>query len=196
MTGDAPDDRDEPLTADEQAALARLKRDRRPPVGVEEHVLAAVGSASVNSPERSRWHIPALTAIAASLIFAVGAWLGSTWTSRQPAPTAGTKFILLLYEDANYQVAADTSSRVREYSAWAGALARSGQLLSGEELDDKGVGLTATSPATVVLPDDVRAQPRGYFVIVAPDSAAASAIAATCPHLKYGGRIVIRKILT
>jgi hypothetical protein len=196
MTTDAPDHRDAELTPEERAALARLKRDRQPPVGLEARVLAAVAARSVAAPDRARWRIPALTAIAASLIFTLGAWLGSVWTPRQPAAPTGAKFILLLYEDAAFQPAADPSSRVREYSAWAATLARAGQLLSGEELDDAGVGLTASSAATAVAPDDVRAQPRGYFVIVAPDAASASAIAATCPHLKYGGRIVIRKILT
>lgn len=196
MAAETSDDHDEPLMPDEQSALVRLKRDRQPPVGVEARVLQAVGARDAATAGHLRWRLPALTAIAASLIFALGAWLGSTWTAPRPAAPAGTKFMLLLYEDASFQPAADPSSRVREYSAWAGTLARAGQLVSGDELDDAGVGLTATSTSASVTPDDVTTQPRGYFVIVAPDAAAASAIAATCPHLKYGGRIVIRKILT
>lgn len=195
MTADAPDDRDESLLPDEQAALARLKRDRQPPVGVEARVLQAAGASETAPSARPRWRLPALTALAASLIFALGAWLGSAWTAPRPAAPAGTKFMLLLYEDASFQPAADPSSRVREYSAWAGTLAQAGQLVSGEELDDIGVGLTATPTSTSVGVDDVRTQPRGYFVIVAKDPEAALTIASTCPHLKYGGRIVVRKIL-
>jgi hypothetical protein len=197
MTAETSDPRDEPLSSDEQAALARLKRDRQPPVGVEARVLAAVGARETATAHRPRWRLPALTALAASLIFALGAWLGSAWTAPRPAaPAGGTKFMLLLYEDATFQPAADPSSRVREYSAWAGTLARAGQLVSGDELDDTGVGLTGTPTSMSVGVDDVRTQPRGYFVIVAKDRETAATIAATCPHLKYGGRIVIRKILT
>jgi hypothetical protein len=196
MAADTADHHDEPLLPDEQAALARLKRDRQPPGGVEARVLHAAGATETAASRRPRWRLPALTAIAASLIFALGAWLGSTWTAQRPAAPTGTKFMLLLYEDASFQRAADPSSRVREYSAWAGTLARAGQLVSGDELDDVGVGLTGTPTSLSVSPDDVRTQPRGYFVITAKDPAAAATIAATCPHLKYGGRIVIRKILT
>ena len=197
MAADTANPHDAPLLPDEQAVLARLKRDRQPPVGVEARVLLAVGASGTAASGRSRWRLPALTALAASLIFALGAWLGVAWTERRPAaaPT-GTKFMLLLYEDASFQRAADPSSRVREYSAWAGTLARAGQLVSGDELDDVGVGLTGTPTSLSVAPDDVRTQPRGYFVITAKDPAAAATIASTCPHLKYGGRIVIRKILT
>jgi hypothetical protein len=35
---------------------------------------------------------------------------------------------------------------------------------------------------------------RGFFIIVADDEQAALAIAETCPHLKYGGRVVVRPI--
>jgi hypothetical protein len=36
--------------------------------------------------------------------------------------------------------------------------------------------------------------PRGFFVVSAPDLNAAHQIASTCPHLRYGGRIVIQRI--
>jgi hypothetical protein len=34
----------------------------------------------------------------------------------------------------------------------------------------------------------------GYFVVQAEDRRAAAEIARTCPHVRYGGRIVIREI--
>jgi hypothetical protein len=40
----------------------------------------------------------------------------------------------------------------------------------------------------VPTPDEAR----GLFVILAPNEQAALAIAETCPHLKYGGRMVLR----
>jgi hypothetical protein len=39
-------------------------------------------------------------------------------------------------------------------------------------------------------------QPRGYFVISARDADEARRIAATCPHLRHGGRIVLRRVVS
>jgi predicted GIY-YIG superfamily endonuclease len=48
-----------------------------------------------------------------------------------------------------------------------------------------------------VLPDNPGSvppvQPRGFFVVRARDLAEAQRIAAACPHLRYGGRIVLRR---
>jgi hypothetical protein len=38
------------------------------------------------------------------------------------------------------------------------------------------------------------AQPRGFFVVRARDFAEARRIAETCPHLRHGGRIVLRRV--
>jgi len=34
----------------------------------------------------------------------------------------------------------------------------------------------------------------GYFVIAAPSPERATEVARTCPHLKYGGRVVVMTI--
>jgi hypothetical protein len=34
----------------------------------------------------------------------------------------------------------------------------------------------------------------GYFIIEAADDGSAAAIAHTCPHIKYGGSIVVRRM--
>jgi hypothetical protein len=79
---------------------------------------------------------------------------------------------------------------VREYTAWAHELRRAGRLVGGEELED----------AATLLPDAVPPQAQGsssisgFFLVTAPDDAAARAIALGCPHLRHGGQIELRKL--
>jgi hypothetical protein len=118
----------------------------------------------------------------------------------RPAPQRGTttapQFILLLYEDAAYQQASDRGSRVSEYSAWARSLAAAGQLVAADELSRSGDVLNGALAATPLGVNRMNNQPTGYFMITATDEAAALRIASTCPHLRYGGRIVMLRIVT
>ncbi len=110
---------------------------------------------------------------------------------------ARAEYALLLYEDATYQTSAqpDSSDRVAEYGAWARQLAADGSVVGGEKLADTGVLLASSESSARIPQSDVGAL-TGYFVIRASDDADAARIAATCPHVKYGGRISIRRIET
>lgn len=104
--------------------------------------------------------------------------------------------MLLLYEDESFQQATDRDARVQEYVDWAGSLAQQGRLVAGDEL---GVGGMVVAPASAAVPLDAAAtadQPQGYFLIRADDEAHAARLASTCPHVRYGGTIVVRRLTT
>jgi hypothetical protein len=90
-------------------------------------------------------------------------------------------YILLLYESENFQ----GGSRA-EYSAWAKQMRP--LVVGGEELHDQ----------SLMTIDPIATTPRlaGYFLIHAPDDATAERISRACPHVKHGGGIALRKIVS
>jgi hypothetical protein len=128
-----------------------------------------------------------LTAAATFILFTGGAW----WGKRQAADPPDTRplFALFLLEDDSFQGyrTVGHDSLVTEYTAWARELATAGQLVLGEELDDREIPLGAAG----VLPG-----PRitGLFVLALDNEEAALAVARGCPHLKHGGGIILRPI--
>jgi hypothetical protein len=176
-------------------ALAEARRDRTPPPELEAATVAALRSRGLFDGRRSgrpRRTLLQAAAIAAAVL--VGVWIGETRTSR-PAPT-GPRFLLLLYEDATFQTTdgAGNVAREAEYTAWIRKLAKAGHGLDGEKLDWGGAELQANRPASTLKASQTSDQAHGYFIIAAADAQAALAIAETCPHLKYGGRIEMRAI--
>jgi hypothetical protein len=199
MTND--DFRDAELSEAEAEALGALRRDRQPPAGVEARVMQVAGftgsaarDAAARPVFRSRWAAGILAALAGSLIFAAGFSIGRGTGAPSETAARGPRFMLLLYEDGTYQRAADPQARVREYADWARSLARAGQLVAGDELDAGGLELNPHASPVPRAADAL--DPRGYFVIVAADADAAARVAATCPHLRYGGRVVVRRLVT
>ncbi|MFV3130747.1 YciI family protein [Niveispirillum sp. KHB5.9] len=79
---------------------------------------------------------------------------------------------------------------IGEYSAWGQKLAQAGKLVGGQKLcDEGGRHLTARS-GTLVATDGPYAEAKevigGFFMVEAADYAAAEALAADCPHLRFG----------
>jgi hypothetical protein len=157
-----------------------------------------------------------LAAAAAALTFVVGFGLGARQPGKETAVTeiakpadvkettalahaTQPKFALFLFEDANYQSPdeAHLGERIGEYSAWARSIGEKGRFVTGEKLADDGKfcriengTLTAAGPQS----DAKRGALTGYFVVGAQDLDEAMAIAKTCPHLKYGGTVEIRRL--
>ena len=132
---------------------------------------------------------PRFTQLAAALFLLLGGvWLGRTTSSPE---ALSPRFALLLLEDSTFQGTSSVGhdSLVAEYATWAGNLARAGKLVLGEELGDRawplGMAEPAATPAQVIT---------GLFVLSVATEAEALAIARSCPHLRYGGGIVLRPI--
>ena len=155
-----------------------------PPDALKERVISSLRTAGVvrKPPHWSR--VP--LAIAAGLAL----FLAGTQVSRErPAvPNTDPAFALLLYEDATFQPAVPPEEIVREYTAWAGAVAARGALVLAEELDPV-VQVAGADASTEAGP---LGQLTGMFVVHAADRDAALELARNHPHVGHGGRIVVR----
>jgi hypothetical protein len=176
-------------------ALAAAREDRTPPPEVEAVTIAALRSRALVGRRRPSWRgatIVQIAALAAAIL--AGVWIGE-WRASRPNPS-GSRFLLLLYLDAEYQPtdAAGDSAREAEYGAWIRALARAGHATMGQKIAWGGVELRPNRPPVELSAVPAGDVARGFFIIVADDEQAALAIAETCPHLKYGGRVVVRPI--
>ena len=176
---------DETLTDEECDRLSRARVDVAPPRALEERTVAALRERGLIRPSRRPWMAAGIVAAAAAVLIAIVLWAVPPRSS-VTSTASGPRYMLLLYAGADGpQGSAD--SRRREYAQWARDLAATGLTITGEELSDaaREVG---TSGGSLLLP-------RGFFIVDASDFASAERIASTCPHLRYGGRIVIKPIV-
>lgn len=194
------------------AACRRLERDLRrlvqrarelgdppPDPALWTRIEAALGAPR---PRRAPRRPPVPWAAAAAL-FVAG--FACAWLLRPERATPGERltdagpdaWLLLLHEPpgAALEPAAEAAA-VAEYAAWARALAGEGRLVAGEKLaDEPGWRLDPGGAPGGPLPSlDEAGGVAGYFVLRAPDRAAALALARGCPHLSHGGWIEVRRI--
>ena len=199
------------LSQEEYERLRRARTDVAPPPRLEDDTVAILRERGLVRPAlrirsiaSARW----TWAIAAAIV-AIAGWpivqrlarpeLASSAVPASAAASssstiAGPRYMLLLYAGGT-AVTGTPDTRRREYADWARGLASRGVAISGEELSEEAReigaadGSAARAPASSPLP-------RGYFVVSAPDLESAQRIASTCPHLRYGGRIVVKKIVS
>ena len=107
-------------------------------------------------------------------------------------------FALLLHQEKAFTEGetAMRAARVQEYTEWARSLNREGKLVAGEKLRDDGWVVTVRENRAAMAAElpGVGGGVAGYFVIRAANYAEAAKVAQTCPHIKYGGKILIRQI--
>ena len=181
--------------APDELLLAGLAQGLDPGPEVEERIVSALRRRGlVRAPGvRSRsWSRLAAAAAAALALFAAGLGVGRGLASRVVASPAEPRFALFLLRGSERvpEPAEEEAARVAEYRGWARGLAGKGRFVSGEKLEDEARQLGspqagASSPAEEI---------RGFFVISARDFGEALAIARGCPHLRHGGRILVRPI--
>lgn len=181
------DDRSE---ADHDSIRGRLRDELPPPAALEDQVVARLGRAGLlRGGPRQRL---ARDLVAAAAIFIAGVAAGAYgWSSLGPrTPEGDTRFLLLLYAGAQASPTAEADRIAREYGDWAAEVRRAGRSIAGERLAAQPERVLETGPS----PSDARLQ--GFFVIGAESLEDAERVAGRSPHLKYGGRIVIRRIDT
>jgi len=178
MTAD-PDDEGEL-----QGALSALPRETLPPKALEERTVQVLRRAGLlRAPRRHFWAMGAAALVLVGLAYTAGAARSGLMGDRGP------RYVLLLREDAAFHVPpGGEEALVAEYRDWALRLRRERRLLSGEELDPAALLL----PRVASPPEEARVT--GFFVILAGDDSEALAIAKTCPHVLYGGKIEVRRI--
>ena len=161
-----------------------------PPANLEARVrssLAGRGLIRGTPPRRSAWAFP-VGLVAAGMILGALLSHGMTRTGGRPATQPG-QYVLLLLGETQGDTGAVHVAREREYGRWAASLANGARWVGGHELADvvDDIGPKSRSePAVDRL--------AGYFVIDAPSREIAAEVARTCPHVKYGGRVVVMAI--
>ena len=177
-------------------AEARALRDREPERDLWPAIAAELESSSAREGS-SNWRTWFLVAAAALVAFVLGRALQPERLVDGPE-LAGQRFVLLLHEPPNLLSDAteeDVRRVIGEYGAWSRGLAAEGKIELGEKLAD-GEGFDLFADATRARPSGPPSSEQlgGFFLVRAPDYEAALAIARTCPHLKYGGWIEVRRI--
>jgi hypothetical protein len=170
--------------------LERLREQPVPPPMLEARVVGALHADGLIR-SGSAWSWPVKIA-ASLLIFFMGAIAGRSvpqeWFAAPRPAQSQPRYLLLLANDVT--PATDGSSRAAEYGEWARSLAGRGIAVSGDELTSQAE-IVANERGTT-FPDLTSVG--GYFLIEASDDASAAALARTCPHVKYGGSIVVRRL--
>ena len=141
------------------------------------------------SGARSSWRGIGL---AASVLVAAGLGFGAGRLTPSEPSHDGRQYLLLLREDSTYRDDRPIAEIVREYGRWADSLRRQDLLIAAEKLGDEAVSVVSSSTS---IGSETRESPTtGFFLVRAANLEAARAIASASPHVKYGGRIVVRSI--
>jgi hypothetical protein len=179
------------LTPTERRALAALKSNHEPPRYLETAVFASLRQSGRLRPTRGSHHAVAWVAAMAPVLIVLIALAWSAGARRTQMLSADHRFMLLLY-GGDSASATTASARRREYTEWARGIAAEGVAINGEELADDGQEIGTGGE---LLKATAFAPPRGYFIVSVADIDSALRVASTCPHLRHGGRISIRRIV-
>lgn len=167
--------------------LQDFARDDEPSPALRRRVERTLIDRGHLTPARTPWRA---LGIAASLLVAAG--VGFAAGRIQPSPDSSPQFLLLLREDSTYRDDRPIREIVREYGRWADSLRQNDQLVLAEKLSNESADVVGQPVAFIT---DPRESPTtGLFLVRASNLDAAKAIAASSPHVKYGGRVVIRPI--
>ncbi|HTO76926.1 MAG TPA: YciI family protein [Thermoanaerobaculia bacterium] len=194
-------EREEGWSEMEVRALKELPRELSPRPELEQRIVAALAERGLVRARRSgrgRLGRAAAAVAAGLLLVAAGIWIGRTLPpgrARTTAPDTSPRFVLFLLRGQESDRPEEEGARVAEYRAWARGLAASGRSVSGEKLDDREERLGADGAPVAAAAAASEEEIRGYFVVSAASLDDALAVARGCPHLRHGGRIVVRPIV-
>lgn len=199
MTGESSDE----MEKETKAALNGLARELEPPPALEDRVVDALWREKLLSGGGSAFrhrHVRSALAIAAAAAIFFFGWLAGR---SGPAPAGEVpsmpQFVLLLYNDPEIRELGpeEMANRVAEYSGWARSLHEAGALVSAEKLQMTG-RLVGRSDGALHVTEDLPVGSAGIltglFLVRAQDYAGALRLAGGSPHLRYGGRISIRRV--
>ena len=191
MSTEADNDPDERLRRE----LARLPRELVPPQGLEARVVAALrerGWLAAAHPRPNPWRLGG--AIAASLALLLAGFLLGRQGGHRGQPPAMPSYLLMLRPGADYNREGWSEARLlAETKAWARRQLGVRHYVASEKLDMDG-WVVKSSRVAGMSPMDLQEAPDGFFVILASSDQEALAIARSCPFLRHGGRIEVRRI--
>lgn len=171
-----------------------------PPVDLEDRVRATLYSRGLVGPTMRPFilrHAPRRAWMARVGLLAAGVLVGvltkdslGTGGTRPSGTAIAGQYVLLLYGDPVNDTGAVHVAREREYGKWASTLGDGAKWVGGHELADVVERLGPESQVSATPVDRLA----GYFVIEAQSRERATEVARSCPHLKYGGRVVVMTI--
>jgi hypothetical protein len=192
------------MTSDDHDGRGTL-RDRLPPVlprapdALADRVRATLTSRGlIREPadHRALW-LGRLGLLAAGILLGVMSITLAqrlTRTSRASAP----RYALLLYGDPPGDTGTVHAARAREYGQWASRLGDGARWVGGNEmgrvLETFGAPPAPIASAPAPTGGSTTERMAGIFIIEAATPARAAQVARSCPHLKYGGRVVLMSV--
>lgn len=183
----------EELTPEEQAAFKAMASAQQPPPLLEDRIVAALKTEGLIKKTRTmNNYIKYAAGIAASIIiFFTGNIIGKqTQDVTEIDPLNG--YIMILKEDTNFKPG-DPMQMFEEYANWMNDLYSKGVKITGQELKNEALEVTASS--TTDLGEDVARRTTGYFIIETKTEEEALAVVKDNPHLKYGGIIELKAFM-
>ena len=110
-------------------------------------------------------------------------------------------FMLLLHQvpqERRPKSAEDFAAVLKEYMAWTDRIRAEGRHKGGHKLTFDAGKVVAAANGQVTVTDGPFAESKevvgGFYLISAADYEDACRVAATSPHLTYGGRIEVRQV--
>jgi len=133
-------------------------------------------------------------AAAAVAIFFAGRQTGRTGAN---LGVDDATFAFFLYEDADFQPETGTNyaERYGTYSQWVAELSRSNQFVTGLDLESEGLVVQANMSTVQGNPIAPEGSVGSMFLVKAGSYDEAVRLAQGLPHLGYGGRVAIRRIV-
>lgn len=175
--------------------LARLPRELAPPRGLEARVVAALRQRDRLGAARSGpnpWRLGGAVAAGLALLFA-GFWVGRH-RGRLGRPLAVPSYLLMARETPDFNREGWSQARlVAEMAEWARRRIGVRRFVVGEKLDREGWIFTSSRVAGM-SPLDLQDAVAGFFVISASSNEEALDIARSCPVLRHGGLVELRRI--
>lgn len=140
----------------------------------------------------------AINAAIAVVAVVIGLVLGQHFDAEPERTAEGTghQYVMLLYEDETYDAPTPgkMEERIGEYSQWAREVAATGKYVTGKKLTDDSLLLLPDGTRSDMTPAAEQGVLEGYFIITAGDMEEAASIAESCPHLRYGGAVSLRRL--
>jgi len=111
-------------------------------------------------------------------------------------PNAESKNLYAMFLYNNNVSGEDEEQKINEYHEWLVNLKAQGKTAKGDKLEDNGMFVNKTEDQIAINNVEFNNSEfiSGYFIIEAADYDEMLAIAKECPHVKYGGKVQIRKI--
>lgn len=165
-----------------------------PPEKLERKILASLKSTGeLKEMSKINFAKTGSLSFAVILLVAVSFIIGKR-SGTMPNSESKNLYAMFLYN--NNVSGEDEEQKINEYHEWLVNLKKQGKTAKGDKLEDNGMFVSKAADRIAINNVEFNNSEfiSGYFIIEATDYDEMLAIAKECPHVKYGGKVQIRKI--